>query len=247
MAFSKKGNMSPEEWLKEEADWQLEKIIDALNAAHTMPFHCTWLERDFGMDYLEMLKGMESLLLMIWSQLNSSSISYIEHQVMVWHGRQQRSKKNVLSRYYNLQEHLKYWGSSPEAQAYGLSGKWSDFLLFVMVVEKNYLTKASSGRISLSARELEEVAALFLSKMQMIYIAEPHQLCIDFFTWISPFTQASVSLPFREDDNLKQTKFAAFNKFRSKLTTSDQWSSLCGMFLNVLEEIARKKNDKQDE
>ena len=77
MAFSKKGNMSPEEWLKEEATWQLEKIIDALNAAHTMPFHCTWLERDFGRDYLEMLKGMESLLLMIWSQLNSSSISNI--------------------------------------------------------------------------------------------------------------------------------------------------------------------------
>ena len=32
MAFSKKENMNPEEWLKEEASWQLGKIIDALNA-----------------------------------------------------------------------------------------------------------------------------------------------------------------------------------------------------------------------
>ena len=87
MAFSKKENMNPEEWLKEEASWQLEKIIDALNAAHTMPFHCAWLERDLGRNYLEKLKGMESLLLMIWNQLNSSSISKIEHQVMVWYGR----------------------------------------------------------------------------------------------------------------------------------------------------------------
>ena len=63
--------MNPEEWLKEEASWQLEKIIDALNASHTMPFHCTWLERDLGRNYLEMLKGMESLLLMIWSKLSS--------------------------------------------------------------------------------------------------------------------------------------------------------------------------------
>ena len=48
MSFSKKENMNPEEWLKEEASWQLGKIIDALNAAHTMPFHCAWLERDLG-------------------------------------------------------------------------------------------------------------------------------------------------------------------------------------------------------
>jgi len=244
MAFSKKGNMNPEEWLKEEASWQLGKIIDALNAAHTMPFHCSWLERDLGRNYLEMLKGMESLLLMIWSQLNSSSISKIEHQVMVWYGQQKRSQKNILSGYYRHQEHLTEWASSPEAQSYGLSAKWSDYLLFVMAVETNHLTKVSSGIISLTARESEAIATLFLSKMQMINIAEPHQLCIDFFTWISPFTQESVSLTFREDDDLKQTKFAAFNEFRRELTKSDQWSSLCGMYLDVLDEIAGKRNDK---
>ena len=92
MAFSKKGIMNPEEWLKEEGSWQLGKIIDALNAAHTMPFHCAWLERDLGRNYLEMLKEMESLLLLIWSQLSSSSISKIEHQVMVWYGQQLRSQ-----------------------------------------------------------------------------------------------------------------------------------------------------------
>ena len=246
MALSKKENMSPEEWLKEEASWQLEKIIDALNAAHTMPFHCTWLERDFGRDYLEMLKDMESLLLMIWSQLNSISISNIEHQVVVWYGRQKRSKKNILTRYYSLHEHLKEWACSPEAQEYGLSGKWSDYLLFMMVVEKNHLTKASSGRIPLSAGELEELATLFLSKMQMIYVAEPHQLCIEFFTWISPFTQESVPLPFYEEDDFCETKFTAFNKFRREMTKSDQWSSLSKMFLNVIDETARKKNDTQD-
>ena len=113
-----------------------------------------------------------------------------------------------------------------------------------MAVEKNHLTKVSSGIVSLTARECEAIATLFLSKMQMIHIAEPHQLCNDFFTWISPFTQESVSLPFREDDDLKQTKFAAFNKFRRELTKSEQWSSLCGIYLDVLDEIARGKNDK---
>ncbi len=236
--------MAPEEWLKEEASWQLEKIFDALNAAHTMPFHCSWLEKDLGRNYLEMLKGMESLLLMIWSQLNSCSISKIEQQVMVWYGQQKRSQKNILSGYYRHQEHLTEWASSPEAQSYGLSAKWSDYLLFVMAVETNHLTKVSSGIISLTARESEAIAALFLSKMQMIHIANPHQLCIDFFTWISPFTQESASLPFREDDNIKITKFSAFNKFRGKLINSEQWSSLCGMYLDVLDEITEKRNDK---
>ena len=78
----------------------------------------------------------------------------------------------------------------------------------------------------------------------MIHIAEPHKLCIDFFTWISPFTQESVSLPFREDDDLKQTKFAAFNKFRRELPKSDQWSSLREMYLDVHDEIAGKRNEK---
>ena len=236
--------MNPEEWLKEEASWQLGKIIDALNAAHTMPFHSSWLERDLGRNYLEMLKGMESMLLMIWSQLNSSSISKIEHQVMVWYGQQKRSKKNLLSSYYLHQEHLTEWASSPEAQSYGLSAKWSAYLLLVMAVETNHLTKMSSGIISLTARESEAIATLFLSKMQMILIAEPHKLCIDFFTWISPFTQESVYLPFREDDDLKHTKFAVFNKLRRELTKSDQWSSLCGMYLDVLDEIAGKRNEK---
>ena len=95
----------------------------------------------------------------------------------------------------------------------------------------------------MTAKESEAIATLFLSKMQMIKIAEPHQLCIDFFTWISPFTQESISLPFREYDDLKQTKFVAFNKFRRELTKSDQWSSLCGMYLDVLYEIAGKRND----
>ena len=89
--------MSPEKWLKEEASWQLGKIIDALNSAHNMPFHCAWLERDLAMNYLEMLKGMESLLLLIWSQLKNISVSKIEHQVMVWYARQKRSQKNILS------------------------------------------------------------------------------------------------------------------------------------------------------
>ena len=187
---------------------------------------------------------MESLLLLIWSQLDSCNISKIEHQVSVWYGQQKRSQKNILSGYYRHQEHLTEWASSPEAQSYGLSAKWSDYLLFVMAVETNHLTKVSSGIISLTARESEAIATLFLSKMQMIHIADPHQLCIDFFTWISPFTQESVSLPFREDDDLKQTKFAAFNKFRRELTKSDKWSSLCGMYLDVLDEIAGKRNDK---
>ena len=237
--------MSPDEWLKEETSWQLGKIIDALNAAHTMPFQCIWLEKDLGNNYIEMLKGMESLLLTLWSLLKSSSISKIEHQVMVWYGKQKRSQKNILSGYYRHQEHLTEWASSHQAQSYGLSGKWSDYLLFVMAVETNHLTKVSSGRISLTARDSEAIATLFLSKMQMIHIAEPHQICIDFFTWISPFTQESVSLPFREYDNSNQTKFSIFNEFRRKLTKSDQWSSLCGMYLDVLDEFIRKRNDKQ--
>ena len=244
MDFSIKENMNPEEWFKEEASWQLGKIIDALNASHTMPFHCSWLEKDLGRNYLEMLKGMESLLLMIWSQLNSCNISKIEYQIMVWYGQQKHSQKNILSSYYRHHEHLFEWASSPEAKSYGLSAKWSDYLLFVMTVETNHLTKMSSGIISLTSRESEAIAALFLSKMQIIHIADPYQLCIDFFTWISPFTQESASLPFREDDNIKITKFSAFNKFRGKLINSEQWPSLCGMYLDVLDEISEKRNDK---
>ena len=113
-----------------------------------------------------------------------------------------------------------------------------------MAVETNLMTKESSGIISLPTRNRETIATLFLSKIQMIYTAEPHQLCADFFTWLSPFTQESVSLPFYEDDDLKQTKFAAFNKFRRELTKSKQWSSLCGMYLDVLDEIAGKRSEK---
>ena len=194
-----------------------------------------------------MLKGMESLLLMIWNQLKSSSISKIEHQVMVWYGQQKSSQKNILSGYYRHQEYLTEWASSTETESYGLSAKWSDYLLFVMAVETNHLTKVSSGTISLTARESEAIATLFLSKMQMILIAEPHQLCIDFFTWISPFTQESVSLLVPEDDDLRQSKFSDFNKFRKELTKSDQWPSLCGMYLDVLDEIAGKRNEQQEE
>ena len=97
------------------------------------------------------------------------------------------------------------------------------------------------------ARECKTMATLFLNKMQMIYTAEPHQLCTDFFTWLSPFTQESVSLPVHEDDDLRQTKFADFNVFRKELTKSDQWASLCGMYLGVLDEIAGKRNVQQEE
>jgi hypothetical protein len=206
MAFSLKGQKSPEEWLKDEASWQLTKIIHALNAAHTMPFQCVWLESDIGINYLEMLTGMESLLLTIWSQFERNSISKIEHQIMVWYGRQKRSQNSVLTSFYLHQERLNEWSSLPEVKSYGLSGKWSDYLLFVMAVEKNYLTKASSGMIFLQESEREAIATIFLSKMQMLSIAEPYQLCMDFFTWISPFTQESVFLPNRENDDQKQTK-----------------------------------------
>ena len=245
MAFSKKGKMRPEEWLKKETSCQLGKIVDALNAAHSMPFHCSWLARDLCLNYLAMLKEMESLLLMIWSQLNNSSILIIEHQVMTWYGRQKRSKKNILSSYYFLQELLTEWASLHEVKLYGLSKKWSDYLLFLMVVEKNYLTKASLGKIYLSESERETIAKIFLSKMQMIFIAEPHQLCIDFFTLISTFTQESVSLPYQEIKDLKITKFEAFKKFRSNLNKSDQWPVLSGIYLDVLDEIAGEKISKR--
>ena len=192
-----------------------------------------------------MLKGMESLLLFIWSRLNSSSISYIENQVMVWYGRQKRSKKNILSSYYLIQEYLNEWASSPKTQSYGLSAKWSEYLVFVMAIEKNHLHNATSGMISLEGKEREAIASLFLKKMQMIYIAEPHQVCIDFFTWISPFTQESVSLPYHEDDNLNTTKFSNLNKFIIEMTQSDDWSSLCKIYLDLLDVIAGKKNDRQ--
>ena len=236
--------MTPEKWLKEEASWQLEKIIDALNSAHNMPFHCAWLERDLALNYLEMLKGMESLLLLVWSQMKNISISKIEDQVIVWYARQKRSQKNILSCYYRHQEYLKEWANTPEVQSYGLSGNWGDYLLFVMAFEKNLLTKASSGKIYMSARDRESIATLFLRKMQMIYNADPHQLCIDFFTCISPFTQESVSLPYCDDFYQKQTVFGTLNKFQEELTKSNKWSSLCGLYMDLLDEIDRKNYDK---
>lgn len=241
MAFSSKGQKSPEEWLKEEASWQLTKIIHALNAAHTMPFECVWLESDIVRTYLEMLSGMESLLLTIWSQFERKSISKIEHQIMIWYGRQKRSQNSILTSFYLHQERLDEWSSLPEVKSYGLSGSWSDYLLFIMAVEKNYLTKASSGIIFLQESEREAIATIFLSKMQMLFNAEPYQLCMDFFTWISPFTQESVFLPCHKNDDQKQTKFTNFDKFRTEMTTNDQWSSLYKMYMDVLDEISGEK------
>ena len=73
----------------------------------------------------------------------------------------------------------------------------------------------------------------------MIYNAEPHQLCIDFFTCISPFTQESVSLPYHDEFDQKQTEFATFNKFQEEMTKSEKWSSLSGIYMDLLDEIAR--------
>ena len=56
MAFSIKEDMNPEEWLKEEASWQLVKIIDALNAAHTMPFNVPGLKVTWVRTTLKCLK-----------------------------------------------------------------------------------------------------------------------------------------------------------------------------------------------
>ncbi|GIT73779.1 MAG: hypothetical protein Ct9H300mP28_35930 [Pseudomonadota bacterium] len=99
----------------------------------------------------------------------------------------------------------------------------------------------------MTARESEAIATLFLSKMQMIYIAEPHQLCIKFFHLDFTLYSGKCIPSVPEDDDLKQTKFAAFNKFRRELTKSDQWSSLCGMYLDVLDEIAGKRNESNRE
>ncbi len=56
MAFSKKENRNPEEWLKEEASWQLGKILDALNAAHTMPLNVPGLKGIWAEITLKYLK-----------------------------------------------------------------------------------------------------------------------------------------------------------------------------------------------
>ena len=88
MALTNKEHTPPEIWLKEEASSLLEKIIDALNAAYTMPLECIWLEEELVQNYLEILKEMESLLLLIWGQLKEGNISKIEHKVLVWYGRQ---------------------------------------------------------------------------------------------------------------------------------------------------------------
>ncbi len=241
MNFSSKEKKSPEEWLEDEASRQLSKIIHALNATHTMPFQCIWLQSDIGIKYQDMLRGMESLLLTIWSQFKRNNISKIENQVMTWYGRQKRSQNNILSSYYLYQERLNEWASLPEVKSYGLSSNWSDYLLFVMAVEKNYLSKVSSGAISMLERERKAITTLFLSKMQMLYIAEPHELCMDFFSWISPFTQESVFLPYNEDIELTQTKFVTFNKFRMEINKNNKWSLLYDMYMDVLDEIARVK------
>ena len=109
MALTNKEHTPPEIWLKEEASSLLKKIIHALNAAYTMPLECIWLEEELVQNYLEILKEMESLLLLIWGQLKEGNISKIEHAVLVWYGRQQRTSKNILWRYYRLHEQLVEW------------------------------------------------------------------------------------------------------------------------------------------
>ena len=241
MALPNKKHRPPEIWLKEEASSQLEKIIDALNAAYTMPFECIWLEEELGQNYLEILKEMESLLLLIWGQSKEGNITKIEHAVLVWHGRQQRSSKNILRRYYRLHEQLAEWGSSPEAKSFGLLGTWKDYLFFVMTLEPNFLKKVSSTKESSSSAELEKFAIHYLQKIQMLHRASPHALCADFFTWLSPFTQESVFLPVLATKDVLETKSATFESFRSQLLQSQEWGKLSGLYLKLLVELAGKK------
>ncbi len=241
MALPNKDRTPPEIWLKEEASSLLEKIIYALNAAYTMPFECIWLEEKLGQNYLEILKEMESLLLLIWGQLEEGNISKIDHTVQVWYGRQQRSSKNILRRYYRLHEQLAEWESSPDAKSFGLSGTWIDYLLFVMTLEPNFLTKGSFTKEA-SSEDLEKFAAHYLQKIQVLHRASPHALCIDFFTCLSPFTQESVFLPVTATNNVLETKLETFGSFRSQLLKSQEWEKLSCLYLKLLVELAEKKD-----
>ena len=241
MALTNKEYTPPEIWLKEEASSLLEKIIDALNAAYTMPLECIWLEEELVQNYLEILKEMESLLLLIWGQLKEGNITKIEHKVLVWYGRQQRSSKNILRRYYRLHEQLTEWESSPDAKSFGLSGTWKDYLLFVMTLERNFLTMGSFTKESSSSAELEKFTIHYLQKIQMLHRASPHALCADFFTWLSPFTQESVFLPVLATNDVLETKSATFESFRSQLLQSQEWEKLSGLYLKLLVELAGKK------
>jgi len=242
MALTNKEHTPPEIWLKEEASSLLEKLIDALNAAYTMPVECIWLEEELVQNYLEILKEMESLLLLIWGQLKEGNISKIEHKVLVWYGRQQRSSKNILRRYYRLHEQLTEWENSPDAKSFGLSGTWKDYLLFVMTLERKFLTMRSFTKESSSSVELEKFVIHYLQKIQMLHRASPHALCAEFFTWLSPFTQESVFLPVLDTNDVLETKSATFVSFRSQLLQSQEWGKLSCLYLKLLVELDGKKS-----
>jgi len=243
MALPNKEHTPPGIWLKEEASSLLEKIIDALNAAYTMPFKCIWLEEELGLNYLEMLKEMESLLLLIWRRLKKGNISEIEHVVLVWYGSQKRSSNNILHRYYRLHEQLAEWGSSTYAISFGLSGTWKDYLLFVMTLEPNYLTKECFTKEASSSPELEKFAVDYLHKIQMLHRASPHEICMDFFTYLSPFTQESVFLPVLTTKDVLKTKSETFGSFKSQLMQSQEWKKLSNFYLKLLVELAGKKTE----
>ena len=241
MALTNQESTPPEIWMKEEASSLLEKIFDALNAAYTMPFECFWLEEELVQNYLEILKDMESLLLLIWGQLKEGNISIIEHKILVWYGKQQRSSKNILRRYYRLYEQLKEWESSPDAKSFGLSGTWKDYLLLVMTLERNFLTKGSFTKESSSSAELENFAIHYLQRIQILHRVSPHAICTDFFTWLSPFTQESVFLPVPATNTVLDTKSETFESFRRQILQSQEWGELSGLYLKLLMELAGEK------
>ena len=75
----------------------------------------------------------------------------------------------------------------------------------------------------------------------MLHRASPHELCTDFFTWLSPFTQESVFLPVPAKNDVLETKSATLESFRSQLLQSQEWEKLSGLYLKLLVELAGKK------
>ena len=108
-------------------------------------------------------------------------------------------------------------------------------------MEPNFLTKLSFTKEASPSAELEKYAVQYLHKIKMLHRASPHELCTDFFTCLSPFTQESVFLPVPAKNDVLETKSETFGSFRNQLLQSQEWEKLSGLYLKLLVELAGKK------
>ncbi len=227
-------DIAPEKWIQDQCFFQLQQVSQALDAAHTLPFQCEWLNQDLARTYLELLKEMEAIQLKVWTLLKKGNLELVEHWVLVWLGKQKRTDSNVFRKYYQIHELLVEWENESEVQKAGFNGIWEDFIVFVLYHEANFLSKSITSKSGNGSENMESFAIQYLQQMQKLYLASPHKICTDIFTLFSPFTQESVFLPLHCKHQKTQLKNQETEKFIEKFVKFENGHEVAHIYIELL-------------